>query len=128
MRAKSPSRITLCPRTRTMVGSICSVGMRSFTWTVTLVLLQMLLLRTRRGTGTIRKWSQSPIAWRLFLDFPVRIPGDFPEVAVQILEVSGVSSPKAVVRRVSDFRSCLCCLLHHRIDFLFGFDVMADGE
>ncbi len=35
-----------------------------------------------------------PFLSTLFLDFPFRIPSDFPEVSVQILEVSGVPPQK----------------------------------
>src|SRR5438128_5391759 len=47
---------------------------------------------------------------------------------VQVLEISGVPSPKPIVRGVGDFRSRLFRLFHRCIDFLSGFYDVADGE
>src|SRR6266571_7745725 len=47
---------------------------------------------------------------------------------VRVLEISGVPSPKPVVRGVGDFRSRLLRLFHRCIDFLSGFYDVADGE
>src|SRR6266581_4681884 len=47
---------------------------------------------------------------------------------VRVLEISGIPSPKPVVRGVGDFRSRLLRLFHRCIDFLSGFYDVADGE
>ncbi len=64
----------------------------------------------------------------LFCGIPWRIPGDLPQMPIRILKVSRIPAPKAVVRRVGDFGSGLLCLLHNRIDRLFGSDVVPDPE
>ena len=61
-----------------------------------------------------------------FLDFPVRIPDDFPQVAIGIRKIAGIPAPKRILCRFDDGRTGLFRLLHHRIHFFFTAYIMAD--
>src|SRR5262245_32117006 len=61
-------------------------------------------------------------------DHPLRIPGDLPQVSVRVLEVAGVTAPEGVTRRLYDDGTRGHRLVHHRIDFGLGSDVVPDAE
>lgn len=53
------------------------------------------------------------------VDSELRIPDYFPQVTVRVLEVTGISAPLTVTRRVGDFRTGFFRRPHHVIDSSF---------
>src|SRR5262245_32178989 len=62
------------------------------------------------------------------LDYPLGIPRHFPQMPVEILEVSGVAAPEPIVRRLHADGTCVPGLLHHGVDFGLRSDVVGDAE
>ena len=56
------------------------------------------------------------------------IPDDLPQMTVGILEIPGVASPKRILGRLDNRGPRSSRLLHHRVDFFFAADIVADGE
>jgi hypothetical protein len=59
---------------------------------------------------------------------PCGVPGDLPQVAVRVLKVGRVPTPKGVMSILYDDRSCLTGFLHDRIDFLLRGHVVSKRE
>src|SRR5688572_789842 len=57
-----------------------------------------------------------------------RVPRDFPQVTVRILEIPGVAAPESVGSWLHDRRAGVARLIHDRIDFVSGRDVVAKCE
>src|SRR2546422_2489172 len=70
---------------------------------------------------------KSKVSFLLF-NFHLRIPHDFPQMAIGVLKVAGVPTPERVLCGLGDSRARLFCLLHDRINFLFTVHIMADGK
>src|SRR5262245_65531681 len=62
------------------------------------------------------------------LDYPLGVPRHFPQMPVEILEVSGVAAPERIVRRLDDDGACVPGLLHHGVHFGLRSDVVGDAE
>jgi hypothetical protein len=58
------------------------------------------------------------------LDPEVRIPGNFPQIAIGVLKIAGVSSPIHLCSGFSKSGSCVLCLLQHTIHLFFGSHVV----
>ena len=58
----------------------------------------------------------------------MRVESDFPEMAVGVLEVSGVAAPECSLGGFGYCCSSFFRLLHHGVYFLLGSNVVADAE
>src|ERR1039457_7623946 len=56
------------------------------------------------------------------------IPYDLPQMLISVLKITAVTTPKGFLSRLYYDRACLPCLLHDRIDFRSGPDVMSECE
>ena len=58
----------------------------------------------------------------------VRIPCDFPQMAVRILKRAGVAAPRRFMRRIANYSSCAPGLINERIDFRFAANIVSERE
>ena len=58
----------------------------------------------------------------------MRVPGDFPEVAIRVGEVAGVAAIKGVLRFFEDVCPGFSGLFHEIVDGLLAGDVVGEGE
>src|SRR5262245_6924708 len=58
----------------------------------------------------------------------LRMPNDFPQMTVRVLEVAGVTTPESVLSRLDHDGTRLLRLRHHSINFFPRPDVVPEGE
>jgi len=51
-----------------------------------------------------------------------------PQMVIRILKIACVTAPKGFLSRLHDNRTSILCLLHNRIDFRLGRNVMSECE
>ena len=59
---------------------------------------------------------------------PLRIPGDFPQMAIGVLEIAGIAAPERLLGRLDDDRPGLPGLFHDLIDLGFRRHIVAQAE
>jgi len=57
-----------------------------------------------------------------------RVEDDFPQMIVRVLEVAGIAAPKGLLRGLDEAGAGSDRLAHHRIDFHFAADIVANGK
>ena len=58
----------------------------------------------------------------------LRIPGDFPDMLIWILEIASIPAIKRLLCRCDDLCPCFFRLLHHQVDFFFTADILSQGK
>ena len=58
----------------------------------------------------------------------LRIPGDFPDMLIGILEVASIASIEGLLCRFEDRGPCGFGLVHHQVDFFFLADILSKGK
>ena len=58
----------------------------------------------------------------------LRIPGDFPDMLIGILEVASIASIERLLCRFDDRGPCGFGLVHHQVDFFFTADIVGQGK
>src|SRR3989338_2927686 len=71
-----------------------------------------------RGAPLLARPSRTP-CYALLWDRPLRVPCNFPQVTIGVLEIACVTAPKSVLGRFYDNSPSILSLLHHLIDFCF---------
>ena len=70
--------------------------------------------------------ESSPSA--LFVRQELRIPGDFPDMLIWILEIASIPSIESHLCRFDDLGPGLLRLLHHPVDFFLTADILSQGK
>lgn len=78
-----------------------------------------------RWDAARREGADIFLSARLVGEFPIRIPGRFPDMPIGILERAGVAAPGGIVRRIGDRRACIFDFGHHSIQFGFTPDIVS---
>lgn len=63
--------------------------------------------------------AASIVTYALFLNFPVWVPRNLPQMPIRVFKITGVATPEGVVCLLYDHRARVSGLLHHYIHFFF---------
>src|SRR5947209_5516160 len=71
------------------------------------------------------RWACSFMCILLLVRQELRVPGDFPDMAIWILEIASVPPIERLLCRFDDPGPGAFRLFHHQVDFFFAADILA---